>query len=351
MESRVMQRISAVPIMFAIVLAVVGALLAFAPISSAHGADIQLMYRLYNPNSGEHFYTSSIVERDNVRDAGWNYEGKGWSAPTSSSTPVYRLYSGTDHHYTTSAYERDELIKAGWRDEGIGWYSDDAKGVTLYRQFNPNVNPNAETNNSGSHNYTTSRGEHDSLVSIGWNDEGIGWYGVDTSSADIGTVIPVTHDASRASINSFKSPLSVKATGPGHPRGKYTEWYLFDRNTDTCWFYTGEGKGTGELISFDAGEGSRVSGLTVWNAYSNDLEDDPQDVVSGRYDRQGRLKRADVYADSKYVATYTFSEMDLDACILTFPAPIVSSEFTIEIRDAFSGTVSDALSLREIAYF
>ena len=138
----------------------------------------QVMHRLYNPNSGEHFYTASEVERDAVAGAGWDYEGEGWTAPVTSSTPVYRLYSGTDHHYTTSAVERDHLVSVGWSDEGVGWYSDDAKGVPLYRQFNPNVDPSAPTNNSGSHNYTTSLDEHNMLVSIGWNDEGIGWYGV-----------------------------------------------------------------------------------------------------------------------------------------------------------------------------
>ena len=147
----------------------------------------QVMYRLYNPNSGEHFYTASEVERDAVAGAGWDYEGEGWTAPVSSSTPVYRLYSGTDHHYTTSAVERDHLVSVGWSDEGTGWYSDDAKGVPLYRQFNPNVDPSAPTNNSGSHNYTTSLDEHNMLVSIGWNDEGTGWYGVDTSASQMPT--------------------------------------------------------------------------------------------------------------------------------------------------------------------
>ena len=136
------------------------------------------MYRCYNPNSGEHFYTASTVERDHLVKVGWRYEGVGWTAPKTSKTPVYRLYSGTDHHYTTSKDERDHLVSVGWKDEGVGWYSDDAKGVPLYRQFNPNVDPSAPRNNSGSHNYTTSKAENDHLVSLGWRAEGIGWYGV-----------------------------------------------------------------------------------------------------------------------------------------------------------------------------
>ena len=134
----------------------------------------QQMYRLYNPNSGEHFYTAKAKERDALKGVGWVYEGVGWTAPVESNTPVYRLYNriAGDHHYTMKAGERDALLKInGWVDEGIGWYSDDAKGTPLYRQYNPNAV-------TGSHNYTTNAGERDFLVANGWIDEGIGWYGV-----------------------------------------------------------------------------------------------------------------------------------------------------------------------------
>ena len=138
----------------------------------------QMMYRAYNPNSGEHFYTASYGEIEAIVAAGWQYEGEAWTAPIMSTVPVYRLYSGTDHHYTTSVVERDHLISVGWSDEGIGWYSDDAQGVGLHRLFNPNVNPNARRNNSGSHHYTTSDEERDFLISIGWQYEDFGWYGI-----------------------------------------------------------------------------------------------------------------------------------------------------------------------------
>lgn len=132
------------------------------------------MYRMYNPNSGEHFYTANSHEKDNLFSVGWEYEGIGWIAPGSSNTPVYRLYNPNagDHHYTTSKGERDSLVAAGWRSEGTGWYSDDSKTVPLYRQYNPNAK-------SGTHNYTTNKGENDSLCSIGWRGEGIGWYALE----------------------------------------------------------------------------------------------------------------------------------------------------------------------------
>ena len=93
------------------------------------------MYRLYNPNSGEHFYTASAGEKDFLVNVGWTYEGIGWKAPATSNTPVYRVYNPNagDHHYTTNKAERDNLISVGWKDEGIGWYSDETEGLPIYR--------------------------------------------------------------------------------------------------------------------------------------------------------------------------------------------------------------------------
>ncbi len=132
-----------------------------------------VMYRLYNSNSGEHFYTADLSEKNNLVSVGWKYEGIGWVAPGSSDKPVYRLYNqnGGEHHYTLSAEEIDILVSAGWKLEGIGWYSADTTGVPLYRQYNPNAFAN-------NHNYTTDKSENDWLVTMGWRAEGIGWYGI-----------------------------------------------------------------------------------------------------------------------------------------------------------------------------
>ena len=143
---------------------------------SSYTATSVPMYRLYNPNSGEHFYTKDSVERDNLVSAGWYYEGKGWMAPQKSNTPVYRLYNayGGEHHYTMDSSERSNLVSLGWSDEGIGWYSDDNKGQVLYREYNPNAYAN-------NHNYTADWSEHAMLMDAGWQDEGYAWYGVKSS--------------------------------------------------------------------------------------------------------------------------------------------------------------------------
>ena len=133
------------------------------------------MHRLYNKWTGEHFYTASATEKDDLVKKGWSYEGVGWTAPSESSKPVYRLYNkyvaGGDHHYTMDADEKDNLVKKGWSDEGIGWYSDPNEGVPLYRQYNRYAT-------TGTHNYTTSKSENDDLVKKGWKAEGVSWYGV-----------------------------------------------------------------------------------------------------------------------------------------------------------------------------
>ncbi|MDO4623053.1 MAG: hypothetical protein Q4B22_08885 [Eubacteriales bacterium] len=140
---------------------------------SAEPPKQKVMYRLYNPNSGEHFYTASTGERASVIAAGWDDEDIGWIAPEYSNTPVYRLYNPNagDHHYTMNADERDWLVKVGWNDEGIGWYSDDEQRYPLYRQYNPNAI-------AGAHNFTTSKKENDYLVKAGWVEEGIAWHAV-----------------------------------------------------------------------------------------------------------------------------------------------------------------------------
>ena len=144
------------------------------------------MHRLYNPNSGEHFYTADVKEKEALVTLGWQDEGYGWVAAktpsddaTKAAKAVYRLYNPNagDHHYTMNENEVKTLVAYGWKDEGTGWYSTVAKGankgandIEVYRQYNPFAN------GAGSHNYTTDKAENDYLVSLGWTPEGTAWY-------------------------------------------------------------------------------------------------------------------------------------------------------------------------------
>ena len=142
-------------------------------------ADAQVMYRLYNPYSGEHHYTADATEIESLIEAGWTEEGEAWVAPVSSDAPVYRLYNPNeplgDHHYTTDEDEYDALVAAGWTGEDVGWYSDIAEGVPLYRVYNPNA---YAMGMSGAHHYTADENEAAGLVAAGWVSEDIAWYGV-----------------------------------------------------------------------------------------------------------------------------------------------------------------------------
>ncbi len=148
-----------------------------SPNDTEGGKETVPMYRLYNPNSGEHFYSSDANEASNLVAAGWTHEGDAWKAPSTSQTPVYRLWNRNsgEHHYTTKTVEKESLIAVGWIDEGIGWYSDDNQTTPLYRLYNPNAKGRYE---AGAHHYTASEAERKELINAGWTDEGIGWYGM-----------------------------------------------------------------------------------------------------------------------------------------------------------------------------
>lgn len=88
---------------------------------------IVAMYRMYNQNTGEHFYTKNPYERAQLAEIGWKYEGIGWYSATAKQVPMYRSYNpnaqARSHHYTANQNEQANLVKNSWRDEGIGWYA------------------------------------------------------------------------------------------------------------------------------------------------------------------------------------------------------------------------------------
>ena len=129
------------------------------------------VYRLYNPYSGEHFYTTSAYEYEQVQKAGWNDEGVAWSAPAKGGESVYRLYNpyGGDHHYTTSINERDCLMNLGWNYEGIAFYGATEDDSPVARLYNP-------YSSAGAHLFTMSEFEANAVEQAGWIREGTGWY-------------------------------------------------------------------------------------------------------------------------------------------------------------------------------
>ena len=139
---------------------------------SVSADDSQAVYRLYNPNTGEHFYTVNEAEYENLQNVGWKDEGVGWYG-ADYGEPVYRLYNpnaeGGDHYYTLSRGEAEALVSLGWIADNNWEPAFFSFGETnLYVAYNPNAQ-------SGAHNYTTNLSEQNNLLSIGWKYGEIAW--------------------------------------------------------------------------------------------------------------------------------------------------------------------------------
>ncbi len=128
------------------------------------------IYRIYNPKTGEHFYTAAYNEADSLTNLGWQAEGAAWSTG-STGVDVVRLYNPNtgEHHYTINTYEVDLLVKAGWKKEMKAWKAPSISNRPVYRLYNPN-------STKFNHHYTVSITEKNALISSGWKDEGIAWY-------------------------------------------------------------------------------------------------------------------------------------------------------------------------------
>lgn len=128
------------------------------------------VYRAYNPNSGEHFYTPHYDEFKFITKLGWDDEGIAcMTEMQNAGHTLYRLYNPNSglHHYTLDENEKNVLVSLGWDDEGVAWYtSKNTNDPAVYRLYNQN---------DGQHHYTMDVQERDALVKLGWNDEGIGY--------------------------------------------------------------------------------------------------------------------------------------------------------------------------------
>lgn len=135
----------------------------------------QPVFRFYNEETGEHFYSLNQVTRKILAEQkNWKDEGYPFAVPISSDIPVYRLKNpnNLDHHYTTDQNEYITLQNMGWIGQGIGMYGanpKDEQAIPLYRLYNPNVK-------NAIHHYTSSMNEREFLISQGWKAEDIGWY-------------------------------------------------------------------------------------------------------------------------------------------------------------------------------
>jgi hypothetical protein len=122
------------------------------------------LFRLYNPTSADHFYTTDPAERDSAKaSSGYVDEGTAcWVAATKSlgTSSFFRLFNpqSGDHFYTKSASERAlAVFQSGYTDEGIACEVpiSGTGTVPFFRLFNSAL---------GDHFYTTSANERDAAI-------------------------------------------------------------------------------------------------------------------------------------------------------------------------------------------
>ena len=137
--------------------------------------ELTAMYRLYNPYSHEHLFTTDANEKDNLVTLGWRFEGAvGKVYMHGEKGGVYRLYNPNtgEHHYTMKENEVAKCVKAGWRNEGVKFFSvldEDKQTVGMVSMYNP-------YEKKFYHHYTSDPAEIAKMVKDGWRKEEIKWY-------------------------------------------------------------------------------------------------------------------------------------------------------------------------------
>ena len=145
----------------------------------------QPVYRMYNPITSEHLFTTDKKEYEDLTAHDWRQEGVSWTSPAAGKG-VYRVYSPglgamakMSHHYTSDYAEAANLVaQHGWQwDNGgqpIFYSAEDDSGNALegasevYRLYNGGLS---------AHHFTLDASENSSLISDhGWNGEGVGFY-------------------------------------------------------------------------------------------------------------------------------------------------------------------------------
>lgn len=186
------------------------------------------VYRFWNDDTNDHFYTISESERDKLIEQGeYKYEGIEFYAFDSNeadTSPIYRLWSSsrTDHHYTASAGEKDKLLGIeGWEYEKVAFYAYTFQEIDtkpVYRLNNSKVQD---------HFFTASASEKDKAIATGqWVYEGIAWY-VPTEN--------MTPPTSKFSMTPNSGIGSIKTTFTNNSTGsiKTYKWTFGDGATST----------------------------------------------------------------------------------------------------------------------
>ncbi|MBH1963253.1 MAG: trypsin-like peptidase domain-containing protein [Comamonadaceae bacterium] len=151
------------------------------PSSTTPTENLTSVFRFFNPRTGAHFYTNSVLERDFVISTYpvFNYEGpkfKAFSQAGPGLAPVYRFFNVQTgaHFYSISPAERDFVLETypQFQYEGPTWYAQPQAGNgadQMYRFFHLK---------NGVHFYTLIKAEADFVRATypDWQYEGGVYY-------------------------------------------------------------------------------------------------------------------------------------------------------------------------------
>ncbi|MBT1173868.1 InlB B-repeat-containing protein [Bifidobacterium sp. MA2] len=126
-------------------------------------------------------------------------------APAGTTT-VYRLFNPNardagSHHYTASVVEYNSLVRKGWRAEGVSFVTT-SDGKPVYRAYNPN---------DGGHFYTLSKVELDHAVKAGWKDEGVAFRVSDDSKTPLYRIYNPNSGEHAYTVAANEAKAAVKA--------------------------------------------------------------------------------------------------------------------------------------------
>lgn len=215
------------------------------------------VYRIYNTETKEHFYTTSLDEINGLvnADPAWIKEGVAFQAPAESNTPVYRLINikSSEHFFTADNTLANKMItensKDGWQnDTSLTAYQHDtaSKTIAFYSadataENTPVLNLyNAEAG-IGQHFYTTSSTEADIAKSqFSWKEygsfdkkDGVAWYALGQSTSNDSTTTIIQKTASNFPIPNVPSDWTI--TSPIDTTNYSSDTYDFRQCTWFAW--------------------------------------------------------------------------------------------------------------------
>lgn len=131
-------------------------LFSLMPSAASAASDTAFFFRLFNPRTNDHFYTTDIAEKNTAIRRGFVDEGivgAIFTADGIRKTPLFRLFkkSTGDYFYTVNPFERDAAIASGYVFEKVAGYVQtdppDPGSLPFFRLYNRGLSSHFYTTN------------------------------------------------------------------------------------------------------------------------------------------------------------------------------------------------------------